>query len=363
MAGLVYTIFVGGIQYGIDAAQVAGTFKIERIAPVPGASADVLGLHIWKATALPVLDIRPLLGMASLRRETASHGAAVVVRHGGAHVAIFVESVTGPLADSGAERQMLDPRALLGGSTAPPAADPWAGVRAALSKHASCTVSDVNIAWVMRRYRSAKWGRVLPSTEKLAEDFLAGFGSPCVDTPWNESLRAGLRALLPGPSTRHFAIWNHCCGRGSDALSLACILAMERPRLKVKIWAVDELAAVVDAQTSSWAPAEVPDYLGESGLLVEEGGRLSGGAVVRARIILVCADAFEPMPESFDMVVCRDRLSYMDSRSQTSVIATFKHALRPGGTVITGAHEKLPPNDWSEQPSTHLSSWKLRRTP
>jgi len=362
VAGLVYTISVGGIQYGLDATQVAGTFVIKQIAPVPGASADVLGLHVWKGALLPVLDPRPHLGMHSLRGETQSHGAAVVIRLDGGPVAILVESVTGPLADFGAGRNMLDPATLFGRGSAPSAPDPWADMRAALWKHASYSVSDVNIAWVMRRYRSLKWGRVLPSTEELAADFLAGFGSPCFDTLWDENLRAGLRALLPGPATRHFAIWNPWCGRCNDALSLACILALERPRLKVKIWAVDALAAIVDAQTSSWSPADVPDYLGKSGLLEEKGGRLSGGAAVGARIILVCADAFEPVPESFDMIVCRDRLSYMNASSQTAALTAFKGALRPGGTVITGVHEKLPSNDWSEQRDTHLSSWKFRRT-
>jgi chemotaxis methyl-accepting protein methylase len=360
VADLVYTISVGGIEYAVDAAHVAGTFEIKRIAPVHGASAEVLGLHAWKGSLLAVVDPRIHLGMDPLRGKTAFEGIAVVIRLGRTHVAVLVERVTGPLADSGAARKMLDPDSLIGGSAALPATDPWTDVQVALWKHALYAVSDVNIAWVTRRYRSAKWGRVLPSTKKLAADFLAGFSSPCVETLWNEGLRTGLHALLPGPSTRHFAIWNHCCGRGSDALSLACIFAIERPSLKVKIWAVDELAAIVDAQGASWSSADVPEYLVKSVLLAEKGGRYSGGALVRARIILVCADAFEPMQESFDMIVCRDRLSYLDARRQTALIATFKRALRPRGTVITGVHEKLPSNDWIEQRDMHLSSWTLR---
>ena len=363
MAGIVYTISVGGIEYDIEAAQVAGTFPIERIARVPGASADVLGLHVWKGAPIPVVDPRPHLGMIPPLGEMAERAMAVVVRLGGEHVAILVESVTGPRADPGVGRQMLDPGSVFGSSAAPPKPDPWADVRSALWKHASFAVSDINIAWVTRKYRSAKWGRVLPSTEKLAADFLAGFGSPCLDTPWNPGLRAGVQAPLPRRSARSFTIWNHFCGRGNDALALACIIAMERPRLKVKIWAVDELAAIVAAETSSWSPAEVPEYLVASGCLIEESGRLRAGAAVRARIILVCADAFEPVPGSFDMIVCRDRLSYLDAGSQAATIAAFKQALRPEGIVIAGVHERLPSNDWIEQPDAHLSSWKLRKTP
>ncbi|MFI5368681.1 MAG: CheR family methyltransferase [Spirochaetia bacterium] len=362
MADLVYTISVGGIDYDIDAAHVAGTFEIKRLAPVPGASADVLGLHAWNGTPLTILDPRLRLGMDQPRRATASQGAAVVLRSGGGHVAIVVERVTGPGVDSGTGRQMLDPSVLIGSGVASAAPDPWADLRAALWQHSSYAVSDVNISWVVRRYRSAKWGGVLPSTEELAADFLAGFSSPCVDTLWNESLRAGLHALLPARSTRHFAVWNPWCGRGGDSLSVACILAIERPRLKLKIWAVDELAAIVDAQTCSWSPAEVPEYLRTSGLLSENAGRLGGGAAVRARIILVCTDAFEPARASFDMIVCRDRLSSLDARRQAAALTTFKHALRPGGTVIAGAHEKLPSSDWIEQPDRRLSSWRLRTT-
>jgi chemotaxis methyl-accepting protein methylase len=360
--GLVYTVFIDGIEYCIEAAQVAGTFQIEKIAPMRGASVDVLGLHAWMGAPLPVLDPRPHLGLPR-HGEAANQGTALVVRLGGAQVAIAVDSVAGPLSDSGAERRILDPSSLFGSHAAAPAPDALAGLRDALWKHASYAVSDVNSAWVLRRYRSAKWGRVLLSTEKRAADFLTGFASPCVDTLWNESLRAGLRGLLPGSSTRHFAIWNHGCGRGNDALSLACILAMDRPRLKVKIWAVDELAAIVEAQNSSWSPADVPEYLGKSGLLAEEDGRFSGGAAVRARIILVCEDAFLPVPESFDMIVCRDRLSYLDAHSQAALITTFRRALRPGGAFITGVHEKLPSNEWSEQTNENLSSWTIRRPP
>jgi chemotaxis methyl-accepting protein methylase len=357
--GLVYTVFIGGIEYCVEAVHVAGTFAIERIAPVHGASADVLGLHNWKGAPLPVLDPRPHLGLPR-HGDAANRGTALVVRQSGAQVAIAVDSVAGPLPDSGAERRILDPRSLFGGHAAAPARDTLAGVRDALWKLASFEVSDMNSAWVHRRCRSAKWGGALPSTEKGAADFLAGFASPCIDMLWNESLHAALSGLLPGPSTRHFAIWNHRCGRGNDALSLACILAMDRPRLKVKIWAVDELAPIVEAQSSSWSAESVPEYLATSGLLDEEGGRFSGGAAVRARIILVCADAFEPVPESFDMIVCRDRLSYLGTDARAALITAFRRALRPEGILIIGAHEKLPSSDWIEGSGARLSSWTMR---
>lgn len=357
--GLIYRVSIAGVEYGIEAAQVAGTFEIERIAPVPGASADVLGLHSWKGTPLPVLD--PRLSLGILQRETAIPGTAVVVHLGGAHVALSVDSAVGPLADSRAARRMLDPASLFGNHAVPRGPDAWADLRAALWKHASFAVSDVNFAWVTRRYRSAKWGRVLPSTPKLAAEFLAGFRPPCVDTLWSESLRARLIALLPGSSTRQFAIWNHGCDRGNDALSIACILAMDRPRLRVKIWAIDELAAIVEAEKCSWPAADVPEYFKLSGLLAEEGGRFSGNDAVRERIIFVCSDAFIPFPESFDMIVCRNRLSYLDAKARTSAVDDFRRALRPGGSLITGAHEKMPAGDWNEQPHGQLPSWKIQR--
>lgn len=359
--GLVYTVSIAGVEFGIEAAYVAGTFAIERIARVHGASADVLGLHTWKGVPLPVLDPRPRLGVSPGRGDTTNQGTAVVVQLGGAHVAIAVDSVIGPLAYSKAARQMLDPASMLGDHAAPNAPDAWADLRAALWTHASFMLSDVNVAWVTRRYRSAKWGRVLPSTETLAAGFLAGFGSPCADTPWNESLRAGLNALLPGSSTRQFAIWNNGCGRGTDALSLACILAMDRPRLRVKIWAVDELEAIVEAQNSTLSRSDVPEYLKRSGLLAEEGGQFSGLDAFRERIVFVCSDAFVPFPESFDMIVCRDRLSYLDAHAQITAIAAFRRALRPGGTLITGVHERLPASEWSEQTHRNLPAWKIRK--
>jgi chemotaxis methyl-accepting protein methylase len=358
---LIYAVSIAGVEYGIEAVKVEGTFEIGRIARVQGASADVLGLHSWKGTPLTVLDPGPHLGLLSGHPERESRGTAVVVQLGRGYVAIAVDSAIGPLADSRVPRRMLDPDSLIGARAAPPAPDAQSDLRAFLWEHASFAVSDLNIAWVARRFRSPQWGRVLPSTQARAAEFLAGFGSPCAGTLWNESLRTGLRALLPGASTRHFTIWNPGCGRGNDALSLACILAMDRPRLHARIWAVDELALIVEAQSFSLPVSDVPEYLRRSGLLTEEGGRFSGREAVREKITFGSSDAFLPFPETFDMIICRDRLSYIDARAQTSAIAAFRRALRPGGTLIVGVHEKLPAGDWSAQPHGHLPSWKIRK--
>ncbi len=360
--GLIYTVSIAGVEFGIESANVAGTFAIERIARLNGASADVLGLHTWKGAPLPVLDPLPRLGMLPRRGEATPPGTAVVVQTAGANVAIAVDSISGPFADSKPDRHMLDPGTFFGDHPVPRAADAWTDLRDALGKHASYTVSDVNIAWVTRRYRSAKWGRALPATRERAAEFLAGFGSPCIDTLWNESLRAGLKPLMPGSSARQFSVWNPECGRGLDALSLACILAMDRPRLRAKIWAVDRLEAIVEAQDCSLPHSDVPEYLKRSGVLEEKDGRFSGNDAVRERIVLVCSDAFVPVPESFDLILYRDRLSYLDARAQKITIAGFRRALRPGGCVITGVHEKLPASEWNEQTHGHLPAWKIRGT-
>jgi SAM-dependent methyltransferase len=357
---LLYTATIAGVEYGIDAPHVAGTFEISRLYPVPGASVDVLGLHAWKGTPIPVVDPRSHLGELSRHGDMGRQFWAVVVRSAGLHIAIAVDRVVGPLAYSGAPRRMLDLASLLGNREDSRGRDARAGLRAALWKHASFAVTDVNIDWVTRRRRSAKKGRVSPSTPKLATGFLASFGSPCIDTLWNESLRGALRALVPGSSSRSFAIWNHGCGRGYDALSVACILALDRPRWRVTIWAVDELAAIVEAQNSTLSRSDVPDYLKRSGLVAEEEGHLSAVESIRNKILFVCSDAFVPFSESFDMIICRDRLSYMDAHAQAAAIDAFSRALRPAGTLITGVHERMPARQWSEQRLGDLPSWKVR---
>ena len=192
-------------------------------------SADVRGLHARKGTPLPVLDPRPHLGMDSLLRETASQGTAVVVWLDGAHVAFLVESVTGPVADSGAGRHALDPGSLIGRSAAPPAADPWADLRAALWKHAAYTVSDVNMCRQPREMKVS--GPVCAPSCRARPSVILPFGTI-----------AAAAVMMP---------------------SLLQASLHRRPRLKVKIWG-----------------------------------------------------AFEPVPESFDMIVCRDRLSYLDARAR-----------------------------------------------
>jgi len=51
--------------YGIESRYVVEVFPLAQLAAMPGARPPVFGLTGWRGELLPVLDLRPVLGVAS----------------------------------------------------------------------------------------------------------------------------------------------------------------------------------------------------------------------------------------------------------------------------------------------------------
>jgi purine-binding chemotaxis protein CheW len=49
--------------YALESRYVLAVFRLEDVAPLPGAAAPVLGLTAWRGDLLTVLDLRPALGL------------------------------------------------------------------------------------------------------------------------------------------------------------------------------------------------------------------------------------------------------------------------------------------------------------
>jgi len=73
----------------IDLTQVREVFTIDAITPVPGMPPALVGVANTRGSIVPLVDVRPWLGLPS---TTAPH-YAVVVRHGARYVGILVEAV------------------------------------------------------------------------------------------------------------------------------------------------------------------------------------------------------------------------------------------------------------------------------
>jgi purine-binding chemotaxis protein CheW len=73
----------------IDLTQVREVFKIDAITPVPGMPPALVGVANIRGSIVPLVDVRPSLGLPS---ATVPH-YAVVVWQGARYVGILVETV------------------------------------------------------------------------------------------------------------------------------------------------------------------------------------------------------------------------------------------------------------------------------
>jgi purine-binding chemotaxis protein CheW len=54
----------GGEAFAVDTRSARGVFRLTELAPLPGASAEVAGVTLWRGELLLVLDVQQLLGLA-----------------------------------------------------------------------------------------------------------------------------------------------------------------------------------------------------------------------------------------------------------------------------------------------------------
>lgn len=50
--------------YAIESRYVVQVFRLQELAPLPGAAAPVFGVTAWRGDLLTILDLRPLLGLS-----------------------------------------------------------------------------------------------------------------------------------------------------------------------------------------------------------------------------------------------------------------------------------------------------------
>lgn len=57
------TLTLGGERWGLEARLVWEVFQVSELARLPGADPPVVGITAWRGLILPVLDLRPVLGI------------------------------------------------------------------------------------------------------------------------------------------------------------------------------------------------------------------------------------------------------------------------------------------------------------
>jgi purine-binding chemotaxis protein CheW len=82
-------ISMGEELFTIDLKNVREVFIVESITPVPGMPSGLVGVTNLRGTVIPLLDLRPMLGL----NGDAAMMYAVVVKHGNWQVGVLVDTV------------------------------------------------------------------------------------------------------------------------------------------------------------------------------------------------------------------------------------------------------------------------------
>ena len=143
--------------------------------------------------------------------------------------------------------------------------------------------------------------------------------------------------------------WSAGCASGEEAFTLRILweeLPGPHPLLSIHATDIDEacLARATGGLYSESSLREVP------GPIVERYFRREGGKyrlredVVRSVTFRRHDLLFEPPPGAFDLILCRNAaFTYFASRRRSEIAESIASALPPGGVLVLGRTEKLPP--------------------
>jgi chemotaxis protein methyltransferase CheR len=146
-------------------------------------------------------------------------------------------------------------------------------------------------------------------------------------------------------------IWSAGCASGEEAYTLALIC----PTATILATDADPTmlrrARAATYQRSSLR--ELPEPHRERGF-DERDGQYAVRPAVRRRVTVRRHDlTTDPPPGRFDLVLCRNvAFTYFDIERQRAVLDTVREALRPGGALVVGLHERLP------EPADGFEPWR-----
>ena len=90
----VLAFHLGGERYGLPLTDLAGVLPLERLTPVPGSPAELLGVINYKGNICSVLDLARLLGLAA---HEGAKAFVLLLRRPGREVGLAVGPVEGVL--------------------------------------------------------------------------------------------------------------------------------------------------------------------------------------------------------------------------------------------------------------------------
>ncbi|MFB6071193.1 MAG: protein-glutamate O-methyltransferase CheR [Halanaeroarchaeum sp.] len=174
--------------------------------------------------------------------------------------------------------------------------------------------------------------------------------------------------------TRSIDVWSAACADGREPYSLAMV-ALDvgiRPR-SVDILATDIDENALDrarqgvyTSTRTTDVSEQLSFLDDPDAYVEEDGdRVTVADSVADLVEFARHDLITGDPkEGFDLVLCRNVCIYLDTEYKRPILETVSRSLRPGGYLVLGQTETLPPDvkDRFEPVDPRLRIYRLDRT-
>ena len=165
-----------------------------------------------------------------------------------------------------------------------------------------------------------------------------------------DRLRAQVLPALAGPSgERVVQVWSAGCSTGQEAYSLAMLAEAHDPPLRMDIVATDLSERVLEkAHSGLYTQFEVQRGLPIRLLLkhFEKAGEMWAitprlRSAIRWRRLNLIEE--RRSRRQFDLILCRNVVSYFEPDVREKVLAQFLPALSPGGYLMLGAGEPGPP--------------------
>jgi chemotaxis protein methyltransferase CheR len=158
--------------------------------------------------------------------------------------------------------------------------------------------------------------------------------------------------LAARADTRRLRLLSAACSTGEEALSMAIVLRERVPDLaswRVDLRGVDVNRAVLErarrGRYSAWSLRETPAEL-RARWFVERNGAVEVDESIRAMVSfeasnLAGEDPYVWLPDSHDVIFCRNALMYFSPEKQREAIRRMARALAPGGFLFLGHAETL----------------------
>ncbi|HZY03252.1 MAG TPA: CheR family methyltransferase [Anaeromyxobacteraceae bacterium] len=159
---------------------------------------------------------------------------------------------------------------------------------------------------------------------------------------------------------RALRCWSAGCASGEEPWSLRLAFEMavapRFPGLAIEILATDvDPAVLARARAGSYPPGalrELPPGWAEAAFEPADGERRLGDGW-RGGVAFRRQDLRRRMPAGpFHLVLCRNlAFTYFDETLQRAVLRRLVARLTPGGLLVVGIHERLPPGDLGLEPA------------